>query len=155
MAVKLRLMRMGRRHKPFFRLNAIDTRTPRDGKIIEKLGHYDPIEKDPAKQLVLKKDRIEYWLGIGAVPSETVAELIAKIGIESEHYKQVKARRKRAKLAARKKGVPFDNTQRVVAKKAAEKAVAEKAAAEKPAEAVVEKPAEKPAEKTEKQADKK
>jgi len=159
MAVKLRLMRMGRRHKPFFRLNAIDTRTPRDGKIIEKLGHYDPIEKDPAKQLVLKKDRIEYWLGIGAVPSETVAELIAKIGIESEHYKQVKARRKRAKLAARKKGVPFDNTQRVVAKKAAEKATAEKtaeAAAEKAAtEKAAEKPAEKPAEKTEKQAEQK
>ncbi|MGB8225334.1 MAG: 30S ribosomal protein S16 [Sedimentisphaerales bacterium] len=154
MAVKLRLMRMGRRHKPFFRLNAIDTRTPRDGKIIEKLGHYDPIEKDPAKQLVLKKDRIEYWLGVGAVPSETVAELIAKIGIESEHYKQVKARRKRAKLAARKKNVPFDNTQRLIAKKAAEKAAAEKpaeAAAEKPAE----KTAEKPAEKTEKKADKK
>lgn len=123
---------MGRRHKPFFRLNAIDTRTPRDGKIIEKLGHYDPIEKDPAKQLVLKKDRIEYWLGVGAVPSETVAELIAKIGIESEHYKQIKARRKRARLAARKKGVPFDNTQRLIAKKAAEKPA--QAAAEKPAE---------------------
>jgi small subunit ribosomal protein S16 len=150
MAVKLRLMRMGRRHKPFFRLNAIDTRTPRDGKIIEKLGHYDPIEKDPAKQLVLKKERIEYWLGVGAVPSETVAELISKIGIESEHYKHIKARRKRARLVAKKKGVPFDNTQRLLAKKAAEKA-----AAEKPADAAAAKPAEKPAEKAEKQADKK
>jgi small subunit ribosomal protein S16 len=160
-------MRMGRRHKPFFRLNAMDEQSPRDGKIIEKLGHYDPIEKDPAKQLVLKKDRIEYWLGVGAVPSETVAELIAKIGIESEHYKQIKARRKRAKLAARKKNVPFDNTQRVVAKKAAEKtatdktaadkAAADKAAADKAAadKAAAEKPAEKPAEKTENQADKK
>jgi small subunit ribosomal protein S16 len=151
MAVKLRLMRMGRRHKPFFRLNAIDTRTPRDGKIIEKLGHYDPIEKDPAKQLVLKKERIEYWLGVGAVPSETVAELISRIGIKSEHYKQIKARRKRARLAAKKKGVPFDNTQRLLAKKAAEKA-----AAEKPAEAAAAaKPADKPAEAAEKQADKK
>ncbi|MHC4654774.1 MAG: 30S ribosomal protein S16, partial [Planctomycetota bacterium] len=46
MAVKLRLMRLGRRHRPFFRINAIDSRAPRDGRIIEKLGHYDPIEKD-------------------------------------------------------------------------------------------------------------
>ena len=150
MAVKLRLMRMGRRHKPFFRLNAMDEQSPRDGKIIEKLGHYDPIEKDPAKQLVLKKERIEYWLGVGAVPSETVAELIAKIGIESPHYKQIKARRKRARLAAKKKGVLFDSTQRLMAKRAAEKA-----AAEKPAEAAAGKPAEKPAEKTEKPAEQK
>jgi small subunit ribosomal protein S16 len=138
MAVKLRLMRMGRRHKPFFRLNAIDSRSPRDGKIIEKLGYYDPIEKDPAKQLVLKKERIEYWLGAGAVPSKTAAELMSRIGIESEYYKQLKARRKRAKLAARKKGIPFDKFERASAQKNAEKA-----AGEKPAEAAAEKPAEK------------
>ena len=53
MAVKLRLTRMGRRNRPFFRLNAVDSRTPRDGKIIEKLGHYDPIEKDVTKQIEL------------------------------------------------------------------------------------------------------
>ena len=162
MSLKLRLMRMWRRHKPFFRLNAIDARNPRDGKIIEKLGYYDPIEKNAEKQLVLNKERIEYWLGVGAVPSETVAELIAKIGIESEHYKQGKARRKRARLTAKKKGLLFDNTQRLLAKKVAEKAAAEKPAepaAEKPAEQSAEKPAEKaePEEKkkAEKQTDKK
>ncbi len=130
MSLKLRLTRMGRRHKPFFRLNAIDSRTPRDGRIVEKLGHYDPIEKDAAKQLVLKKDRIEYWLSVGAIPSETVAELIATIGIESKHYKQIKTRLAKAREIAKKKGKVFDNTQRVQAKKAAEKAEAEKAAAE-------------------------
>ncbi len=129
MAVKLRLMRMGRRHKPFFRLNAIDSRSPRDGKVVERLGHYDPIEKKAEKQLVLKKDRIEYWLSVGAIPSETVAELIAKIGIESKHYKQIKARLAKAREIAKKKGKVFDNTQRAQAKKAAEKAEAEKAAA--------------------------
>jgi len=129
MAVKLRLMRMGRRHKPFFRLNAIDSRSPRDGKVVERLGHYDPIEKKAEKQLVLKKDRIEYWLSVGAIPSETVAELIAKMGIESKHYKQIKARLAKAREIAKKKGKVFDNTQRAQAKKAAEKAEAEKAAA--------------------------
>ena len=53
MSVKLRLTRMGRRNRPFFRLNAVDSRTPRDGKIIERLGHYDPIEKDETKQVKL------------------------------------------------------------------------------------------------------
>ena len=67
MAVKIRMTRMGRRHKPFFRIHAIDSREPRNGNIIEKLGHYDPLVKDPAKQIVLNKDRIDYWLK--AVPS--------------------------------------------------------------------------------------
>jgi small subunit ribosomal protein S16 len=116
---------MGRRHKPFFRLNAIESRNPRDGRIIEKLGHYDPIEKDASKQLVLNKERIEYWLGAGAIPSETVAELIARIGIASKHYKELKARRKQARLIAKKKGLLFDGTQRTQAKKLAEKAEAE------------------------------
>jgi small subunit ribosomal protein S16 len=131
MAVKIRLTRMGRRHRPFFRLNAIESRNPRDGRILEKLGHYDPIEKDPAKQLVLNKERIEYWIGVGAVPSDTVAELIAKIGIVSKCYQESRDRKKRARQVAKKKGVVYDNTQRAQAKKVAEKAeAAAKAAAE-------------------------
>jgi small subunit ribosomal protein S16 len=143
MAVKLRLMRMGRRHKPFFRLNAIDARAPRNGRIIEKLGHYDPIEKKPEKQLVLNKERIEYWISVGAVPSETAAELIAKIGIISKHYKEQKAQRKRARQTSKKKGLLFDNTQRLLATKAAEKA---KADAEAKAKTEAAPPAEKKAE---------
>jgi len=141
MAVKLRLTRMGRRHKPFFRLNAIESRNPRDGRIIEKLGHYDPIEKDADKQLVLNKERIEYWIGAGAVPSDTVAELIARIGIASKHYTESQARRKKARLIAKKKGLLFDGTQRTQAKKAAEKTeaeVKEKADAEAKAKAEAE-----------------
>lgn len=125
MSVKLRLTRMGRRHKPFFRLNAIESRNPRDGKILEKLGHYDPIEKDPEKQLGLNKERIEYWLSVGAIPSNTVAEMIAKIGIVSKHYQEDREKRKRAKLLAKKQGKVFDNTQRAQAKRLAEKAEAD------------------------------
>ena len=73
MAVKLRMTRMGRRHRPFFRINAVEARTPRDGRILEKLGHYDPIEKDPAKQVVLNRERTEYWLDKAAIPSRTAA----------------------------------------------------------------------------------
>lgn len=78
--VKLRLKRFGRRNRPFYRLNAIDQRAPRDGRSIEELGWYNPIEKDAAKQYSLNQERIEYWLSVGAQPSETVADLLRKAG---------------------------------------------------------------------------
>ena len=81
MAVKLRLKRFGRRHRNFYRLNAIDGRTPRDGRVVEELGWYDPQAKEPDKQLSLNRERIEYWLGVGAQPSETVGELLKRCGI--------------------------------------------------------------------------
>jgi small subunit ribosomal protein S16 len=82
MSVKLRLKRLGRSNGAFFRLNAIDSRSPRDGRVIEELGYYDPRNKDTAKQFVAKLDRCRYWLDVGAVPSETVSSLLKKQGIE-------------------------------------------------------------------------
>ncbi len=82
MAVKLRLKRMGRSHAAFYRLNAIDSRSPRDGRVIEELGHYDPRNKEKEKQFVAKLDRCRYWLDVGAVPSETVSSLLKKSGVE-------------------------------------------------------------------------
>ncbi len=81
MAVKLRLKRFGRKNRAYFRLNAIDARTPRDGRVIEELGLYDPIEKDAAKAIKLNRERIEYWLGVGAVPTETVVRMLVNNGI--------------------------------------------------------------------------
>src|SRR5213596_2346359 len=82
MSVKLRLKRMGWSNAAFFRLNAIDSRTARDGRVIEELGYYDPRNKDQAKQFVAKLDHCRYWLDTGAVPSETVSSLLKKSGIE-------------------------------------------------------------------------
>lgn len=80
--VKLRLQRMGRRHVPLYRLNAMDQRSQRNGKAIEHLGHFNPREPDESKQFVVKADRVRYWLGVGAQPSETVANLLKKAGID-------------------------------------------------------------------------
>ena len=80
-AVRLRLKRMGRRHRSFFRLNAIDGRSPRDGRVIEQLGWYDPHAKEPDKQVSLDRERIEHWLSVGAQPSETVRQILARQGI--------------------------------------------------------------------------
>ena len=76
--VRLRLKRMGRRNRAFFRLCAFDAREERDGRSIEQLGTYDPMEKDEEKKVVLKRERIEYWLSVGAQPTETVASILKK-----------------------------------------------------------------------------
>lgn len=81
MSVKLRLKRFGRKNRPAYRVNAIDSRTPRDGRVIEELGSYDPISKDPAKQFVFNRERVEHWLSMGAVPSDTVKSLLVKAGV--------------------------------------------------------------------------
>ncbi len=81
MSVSLRLVRVGRRHRPFYRLRAADTRAATTGRFLEELGTMDPIAKDPNKQVALKKDRIEFWLSNGAKVSATVRSLLKKNGI--------------------------------------------------------------------------
>ncbi len=79
MAVKLRLRRMGRKKRPFYRIVATDSRMPRDGRFLETVGTYDPLET-PHK-IELKEDRIYYWLGNGAQPSQTVKDLFRHKGL--------------------------------------------------------------------------
>ncbi|HSW44860.1 MAG TPA: 30S ribosomal protein S16 [Phycisphaerae bacterium] len=78
--VRIRLKRMGRRNKPSFRLTAVDIRGARDGRVLEELGAYIPAHKHPAERLSLKMDRIQYWLSVGAQPTDTVRDLLKKIG---------------------------------------------------------------------------
>lgn len=87
MSVKLRLKRMGRSNHAFYRLSAVDSRTPRDGRVIEELGSYDPVNKDQAKQFTAKLDRCKYWLDQGAIPSETVSSLLKKAGIDHKQLR--------------------------------------------------------------------
>ena len=75
--VVLRLKRFGRRHRPFYRVCAMDRRSPVNGRAIEELGWYDPVASDDRK-VSLKIDRIDYWLSVGAQPSRTVASLLRK-----------------------------------------------------------------------------
>jgi ribosomal protein S16 len=80
-AVKLRLKRIGRTHRAFYRLNAVDARTPRDGRVIEELGYYDPLADNPEQQIKLDAERVQYWLSVGAQPSDTVRDLLKKSGV--------------------------------------------------------------------------
>lgn len=83
MAVKLRLKRMGRTHRSFFRLSAMDERNPRDGRVIEELGYYDPNNKQQEEQIKFNEDRVRYWLSVGAQPSDTVRNLLKRQGIQA------------------------------------------------------------------------
>ena len=78
MAVRIRMKMMGRKHRPYFRIVAIDSRQPRDGRIIEELGSYDPMIKNTDDRVQLKPDRVKYWMSVGALPSEKVAVLFKK-----------------------------------------------------------------------------
>lgn len=69
---------MGRRHRPCYRVTVVDGRKSRDGRVIEELGHYDPLNADERKQVHLNIERIEYWLSVGAQPSDTVRGLIRR-----------------------------------------------------------------------------
>jgi small subunit ribosomal protein S16 len=91
---------MGRRHRPFYRICAMDARTPRDGKAIEELGYYDPMIKETDARAMLKGDRIDYWLGVGAQPSEKVKVLIQKYGSSGTHLQQQRVALERLKIKA-------------------------------------------------------
>ncbi len=108
MAVRIRLKRFGRRHKSFYRVAAVDSRRPRDGRVIEELGWYDPEAKDVDKQVSLKNERIQYWLSVGAQPSDTVAMLIKRQADSPEVAAPVKAAPVAA--AAPKAQAPVDET---------------------------------------------
>ena len=73
MAVRIRMKMMGRKHRHYFRIVAIDSRQPRDGRVLEELGTYDPMVKNNDDRVTLKPDRIKYWMSVGALPSEKVA----------------------------------------------------------------------------------
>lgn len=95
MAVKIRMKMMGRKHRPFFRICAIDSRNPRDGRVLEELGTYDPMVGEVDARTLLRPERIEYWLGVGAQPSVKVRTLIKKYGTGGTHLEQQRAARER------------------------------------------------------------
>ncbi len=118
MVVKLRLKRFGRLNHPTYRLCAADSRSPRDGRVIETLGYYLPKAKRADDQVKLNGERVSHWLSVGAQPSETARSLIARVGIELP----VKKKRVRGKSKAKPK--PFVPPRKKGAKKGATAAAA-------------------------------
>jgi small subunit ribosomal protein S16 len=104
MATKIRLQRGGAKKRPFYRVVIADSRAPRDGKFIEKVGTFNPlVSKDNESRLVIQKERVEYWLANGAVPSEKVALLIDSLGIGKDNTSMKEIFKKRNKTIELKK----------------------------------------------------
>ncbi len=149
MALALRLTRGGAKKRPYYRIVVADSRKSRDGRFIERLGTYNPmLEKDNPERVTLVKDRIEYWVGVGAKPSDRVARFLAAAGIGEMPaiYEQPKKSKPKAKAqerlaeqeaaklaAAEAAAVPVEEeapAEDVVEEAATEEAVAEEPAAE-------------------------
>ena len=123
MAVTLRLKRFGRLNHPTYRVVATDPRFPRDGRIIESLGYYLPLMPRAQEQLKLNTERVQYWLSVGAKPSETVASMIERSGLT------IPTPKKRERKKSKGKPADFQPPKKKVRKPKAQKR-AEKAARE-------------------------
>ena len=117
MAIKIRLARGGSKKRPFYRIVAADTRAPRDGRFIEKLGRYNPLlAKDSGERVTMNKERVQYWLDQGAQPTDRVLRFLdaegmmkrearnnpnkAKPGRKAQERLDEKAQKEEAKQAA-------------------------------------------------------
>lgn len=143
MAVKIRLARGGSKKRPFYRIVVAEAIAPRDGRFIEKVGTYNPLlEQNHAERIVLKKERIQYWLSVGAQPTDRVTQFLEKEGLvkaepRAELTKKNQPRRKaqermKAEAAAR------EAAEAEAAQKIAEEKAAREAAQEAPAEVTAE-----------------
>jgi small subunit ribosomal protein S16 len=77
-AVRIRMKKLGRKHRPFYRICAMDHRQPRDGRVLEELGTYDPMVRDTDARVTLKPARVKHWLSVGARATEKVEVLLKK-----------------------------------------------------------------------------
>lgn len=131
MALKLRMARGGRRNLPYYRIVVADSRAPRDGKFLEKVGTYNPLlANDNPQRVVLNSERIKYWLSQGAQPSDRIAMLLGRAGL-MDMPKQSVTPKKSAPKAKAQERVKEKVEKAEKAKAAAEeaKAAAEAAAA--------------------------
>ena len=156
MALKIRLSRGGSKKRPFYRIVVAEASAPRDGRYVERVGHYNPmVAKDNDQRLVVNGDRVRHWLGLGAQPTERVQKLLSTVSL----IDPVKLREQPKKSAPGKKRAEreAEAAEAAVAKAAVEEAPAEEAVAaeEAPAEEAVaaeEAPAEEAAEETQEKA---
>ncbi|CUH83571.1 30S ribosomal protein S16 [Thalassovita mediterranea] len=124
MAMKIRLARGGSKKRPFYRVVAADSRMPRDGRFIEKLGTYNPLlPKDSEERVKLNMERVQYWLDQGAQPSDRVSRFLEAAGVLAKKTRNNP-----------EKAVPGKKAQERAEEKAAKAAEAAEAAAEAAAE---------------------
>ena len=118
MAVKIRLKRLGKIRAPYYRIVVADSRTKRDGRVIEEIGKYHPTEEPSF--IEVKSDRAQYWLGVGAQPTEQVAALLKLTG-DWAKFKGEKDTASKVKVAEPKQAFQVDSSKKAVLKPKSEK----------------------------------
>ncbi len=149
--VVIRLSRGGSKKTPFYNLVVADSRDPRDGRFIERVGFYNPSASGQAEALRVDQERVSYWTGVGAQPSDTVKRLVklhakgpeamAKAKAKDEEKAQAKIAKREAEEAAKLKAEAEARAAEEAEAKAAEEAAAAEAAAAEEAPAASEEPA--------------
>lgn len=135
--LKIRLSRGGRKKLPFYRILVTNVTSPRDSKFLEKVGTYNPLlAKDDEKRITIKKDRIEYWLGVGAQPTQKVAKFLIDLGVEGANKHQPNYKPKKKGEGLKKKALEKIERQKEAEAEAAEAAKAEAEAKAAEAQAV-------------------
>ena len=116
MSLRIRLSRGGAKKRPFYRIVIADSRSPRDGRFIERVGSYDPmVTKDSPNRLILKQERIEYWLGVGAKPSDRVARFLGNAGIIEKPVFPIQTKQHLPKAKALEKLAEKEGASKVIA----------------------------------------
>ena len=159
MAVSIRLSRGGSKKRPYYRIVVADSRSPRDGNFIEKVGTYNPmLAKDDANRVTLNTDRLKHWLGVGAQPTDRVARFLDAAGLKERAARnnpkkaepgekaKERAEEKLAKIAEAEEAAKAPVEEAVADEAPAAEAVAEEAPAADAAPAAEEVAAEAPAE---------
>ncbi|MBT4219219.1 MAG: 30S ribosomal protein S16 [Rhodospirillaceae bacterium] len=131
MALKIRLSRGGAKKRPFYHLVIADSRSPRDGRFIEQVGTYNPmVAKDHPERLVLKDERIKYWMGVGALPTDRVARFLADAGMGKKPVVHDQTKQHLPKTKAQERLKEAEEAANAPAKEAPVEAAAEEAPAE-------------------------
>jgi small subunit ribosomal protein S16 len=141
MSLRIRLSRGGAKKRPFYRIVIADSRSPRDGKFIEKIGTYNPmLPKEGGNRLVIKEDRVKYWVSVGALPSDRVARFLGDAGMmekvvapanqTKQNMPKLKAQERQQEQADKAKTAATEATATPAEEAPAEEAPAEEAPAE-------------------------
>jgi small subunit ribosomal protein S16 len=144
MALKIRLSRGGAKKRPFYHVVVADSRSPRDGRFIERVGTYNPmVPKDHPERITLKDERIKHWMSVGALPSDRVARFLADAGMGEKPVVREQTKQHMPKAKAQERMQEAEDAAKAAAEAPAEEAAAEAPAEEAPAEeAAAEAPAE-------------
>jgi small subunit ribosomal protein S16 len=139
MALKIRLSRGGAKKRPFYHVVVADSRSPRDGRFIERVGTYNPmVPKDHPERITLKDERIKHWMSVGALPSDRVARFLADAGMVEKPVVHEQTKQHMPKAKAQERMQEAEDAAKANAEAPVEEAAAEAPVEEAAAEAPVE-----------------